>query len=115
MRLHIYKIEEDRTADRCEVYVYSAFSAQEAKEKVQSIWEELTGNERKHANVYAQGFDLDTDAVPDCLLDQLSIPRDFDPRTLPEEKLSLLLASIDEGLMLPPYNIAADISEEVNS
>lgn len=110
MRLHIYKIEEDRTADRAEVYVYGAFTAAEAKAKVESIWAELAPSEQKHANVYAQGFDLDTDAIPDWVLDDLDIPRDFDPRTLSEEKLSPLLASIDESLMLPPYDIAADIS-----
>ena len=112
MNLHIYKIEEDRIADRSEVYVYGAFTAAEAKDKAESIWRYLTDTERKHASICAQGFDLNTDLIPDTLLEDLDLSRNFNPRDLSDEQLSLLLSCIDESIMLPPYDIVTAISKE---
>lgn len=112
MRIHIYKIEEDRMEDRAEIYVYGAFTAEQAVDKAESILRHLTAQERRHASIYAQGFDLDTDLIPDYVLDDLDIPREFDPHELSEEQLSLLLSGIDEAVMQPPFDIPVDISKE---
>lgn len=111
MRMHIYKIEEDRTADCSEIFVYGAFSVDEARRKADFIWRYLTESERKRADISAQGFDLDTNALPESLLDELGLERGFDPRKLSDEDLSALLAAIDESLMLPPFDVVHDILE----
>lgn len=111
MRMHIYKIEEDRIADCSEIYVYGAFSVDEARRKAEFVWRYLTESERKHASISAQGFDLDTNALPESLLDDLGLERDFDPHNLSDEELSTLLAAIDENLMLPPFDVVHDILE----
>lgn len=82
MKVHIYKIEEDRTADCSEIFVYGAFSVDEVRRKADFIWRYLTESERKRADISAQGFDLDTNALPESLLDELGLERGFDPRKL---------------------------------
>ena len=112
MRLHIYKIEEDRTADCSEIFVYGAFSAAEAQDNADFIWRYLTASERKRASIYAQGFDLDTALIPASQLEELELERNFDPRDLSDEKLSMLLATLDESIMQPPFDIPVDISHD---